>query len=138
MANGKQALACVAIATACTTAGCATPSQPYAYIEPKNSTISTDPNLWPLRVEVINGRSTASTRIQVPPGEHSIRAVSLQQDGFVSPKVKDLTIFVEPCKTYELGARHSSRMNPDWTLEIVKVEDEVACKKKFLDKDSAS
>lgn len=116
-------------------AGCAsTGDKPYSYLQPKSG-ISTEANLWPVRVEFIEGRSTLSSRIQVEPGLREFRAVSLQQDGFTDPKRKDLTLDVEPCKTYELAAKHSSRYNPDWELKIFKIRDEVSCQKKFFSDD---
>lgn len=112
--------------------GCASSDRPYSYLQPKSG-ISSAANLWPVRVESVEGRSTLNTRIQIEPGLRKIRAVSLQQDGFTDPKRKDLTLNVEPCKTYELAAQHSSRYNPDWELKIFRVRDEVGCQKKFAE-----
>ena len=119
-------------------AGCATGGQPYSYLQPKSSFIATQDNLWPVRVEYIDGRSPLGGRVQVEPGLLKFRAVSLQPDGFTDPKRKDLTLNVEPCKTYELAAQHSSRYNPDWELKIVKIRDEVGCQKKFAKQLGAS
>ncbi|MBR9814208.1 hypothetical protein GYB61_10185 [bacterium] len=112
---------------------CATADKPYSYLEPKSSFISTTKDLWPVRVEFVDGSSETGRRVQVEPGTRQIRAVSLQQDGFATPRRKDLTLDIEPCKTYELAAQHSSRYNPDWELKIVKVRDEVGCQKQFAE-----
>lgn len=122
-----------AVVAAAVLAGCVSNDKPYSYLQPKSS-ISTEANLWPVRVEFVDGTSTLNSRVQVEPGLRKFRAVSLQQDGFNNPKRKDLTLEVEPCKTYELAAKHTSRYNPDWELRIVKVRDEVGCQKKFADR----
>lgn len=138
MANNNKTPARAALVISIATlliAGCATTGdKPYSYLQPKSG-ISTQANLWPVRIEFIEGRSTLSNRVQVAPGLRSFRAVSLQQDGFTDPRRKDLTLDVEPCKTYELAAQHSSRYNPDWELKIFKIRDEVSCQKKFLSDD---
>lgn len=111
---------------------CATPDEPYAYLQPRSSSASTNPNLWPLRIDFVDGERTTSNRVQVAPGTRKIRGISLQGDGLMTPRYKTVELEVEPCKTYELGAEHSSRMNPEWELRVVKVREERQCAKQFL------
>lgn len=106
---------------------CATQSSQLAYLEPRQSSLSTDPNLHPLRIEYVDGRSVTRERVGVEPGTRILRAVSLQPSRFRQPPRQDVALTVEACKTYELAARHSSAQSPAWELEIIRIRDEGYC-----------
>lgn len=113
--------------------GCVNRQDPVGYLITPLDPEPTQELVAGVAITFVNGKRPPSQRIRLQPGEHVIRGLSRLDTPTRSSAPAELKITVQPCTEYELGARHSSRFNPNFEIVITDQRIEPGCEPDLSD-----
>ena len=106
-------------------AGCA--GTPRALLDVPTDPVPVDPLVAGIVIDAIEGRAAVSQQLRLPAGEYSLLVRSRLDARTLRQGPKRVTLQVQACQVYTLGAQHRSRFDPRFELLVVRQQPMAGC-----------